>query len=226
MLTALKDNGLELIAQYYHSFESDFNENEQSFRRYMEYYCSEKPYLINTQTGKDYFTFEQNAQLFSLADDLEKKHGVRICHETHRSKALYAAHVSAKYFERLPFLKITADFSHWCCVAESLLADQKEAVNLGCSRALHIHSRVGHREGPQVSDPRASEWTDELNAHLVWWDKIESNAKARSQVLSITTEFGPPPYLPTLPFTRQPVTSQWEINNFMKELLHKRYLMR
>ncbi|GAA4234684.1 hypothetical protein GCM10022291_14700 [Postechiella marina] len=39
----------------------------------------------------------------------------------------------------------------------------------------------------------------------------------------VTCEFGPVPYLPTLPFTNTPVSSQWEMNIFMKNLLTKTY---
>jgi hypothetical protein len=41
--------------------------------------------------------------------------------------------------------------------------------------------------------------------------------------MTILTEFGPPDYLPTLPYTRQPVASQWDINVHMMQLLKKRY---
>jgi hypothetical protein len=37
----------------------------------------------------------------------------------------------------------------------------------------------------------------------------------------ITTEFGPEPYMPTLPFSKTPVADQWELNLLMKEYLKK-----
>jgi hypothetical protein len=37
------------------------------------------------------------------------------------------------------------------------------------------------------------------------------------------TEFGPPHYLPALPFTRQPVADQWDINVYMMKTLRERY---
>ena len=37
------------------------------------------------------------------------------------------------------------------------------------------------------------------------------------------TEFGPPHYLPALPYTQQPVADQWAINVHMMQLLRKRY---
>lgn len=37
------------------------------------------------------------------------------------------------------------------------------------------------------------------------------------------TEFGPPDYMPTVPYTRQPLSDQWAINVYMMQLLRKRY---
>jgi len=44
-------------------------------------------------------------------------------------------------------------------------------------------------------------------------------------VLTITTEFGPPPYLPTIPFKNVPVADQFEISHYMKGLLVQRYFL-
>jgi len=41
--------------------------------------------------------------------------------------------------------------------------------------------------------------------------------------LTITPEFGPPPYFPILPWTKAPVGSQWDINLHMMQLLRRRY---
>jgi hypothetical protein len=40
--------------------------------------------------------------------------------------------------------------------------------------------------------------------------------------LTVTPEFGPPPYLPVLPWTQMPVASQWDINVHMMHLLRDR----
>jgi len=96
-------------------------------------------------------------------------------------------------------------------------------VALALGRADHIHARVGHPEGPQVNDPRAPEWDDAVKAHLGWWDAVAGRKKSEGKMLTILTEFGPPHYLPALPYTQQPVASQWEINVHMLEILRKRY---
>ena len=124
----------------------------------------------------------------------------------------------------MPSLKLVLDMSHWCNVCESLLQDQEDLIEPLLPAVSHIHARVGWEHGPQVSDPRAPEWSDALNAHLKWWDKVIAARRAEGvRQFTITPEFGPPPYLPTLPYTCQPVASQWDINVHMMNLLRARY---
>ena len=93
---------------------------------------------------------------------------------------------------------------------------------MALQRVDHIHARIGHPEGPQVNDPRAPEWDDAVKAHFAWWDKIVEK-KTKAEVLTVLTEFGPPDYMPTLPYTRQPLADQWAINVYMMKLLRQRY---
>lgn len=224
MMDALKRNDLKLIGQYYQSFEKDFDEHKTSYTRLLNLLTAVQPEKINAQTGKDYFSFEQNAELFAIANRITKETGIAICHETHRNKALFAAHIAAEIFKKIPDLKITADFSHWCNVSESLLEDQEEALALACMKAEHVHSRVGHAQSAQVIDPRLPEFKNELEAHLRWWDTIVANYKnQKKEILTITTEFGPAPYMIHLPSTNMPIASQWDINVFMMHLLKDRY---
>lgn len=126
--------------------------------------------------------------------------------------------------EQIPNLKLALDISHWCNVHESLLGDQVETVNLALHRTGHIHARIGHPQGPQVNDFTAPEWKTTVDQHLAWWDVIvESHRKSGKKVLTFTTEFGPAGYLPTLPYTQQPVSSQWNQNVEMMKLLRDRY---
>jgi hypothetical protein len=119
---------------------------------------------------------------------------------------------------------ITADFSHWVCVTESMLQNFTEMVDEAIIRSRHIHARVRFEEGPQVPNPWAPEWKYALDNFLSWWDRIvEVNAEADCKILPLTTEFGPKPYMPTIPFTNQPVADQFGINCYMKDLLNERY---
>jgi sugar phosphate isomerase/epimerase len=183
----------------------------------------QRPLYINCHSGRDYFTYEQGKIFIDHTIALAKSIGIKICHETHRSRLLYSAPVAKHYIETIPDLRITFDVSHWCNVHESLLEDQSESVNLALQRVDHIHARVGHAEGPQVNDPRAPEWDHAVKAHFTWWDKVVELKKQKGDTLTILTEFGPPDYMPTLPYTRQPLADQWAVNVYMMQQIKNRY---
>jgi sugar phosphate isomerase/epimerase len=182
-----------------------------------------KPLYINCHSGRDYFTAEQNSTFIDFTTQLAKSSGIKILHETHRSRILFAAPAARNYFEKHKDLRITFDVSHWCNVSESLLANQPDTVKTALERTDHIHARIGHPEGPQVNDPRAPEWKEALEAHLAWWDKVVEFKKKSGDVLTILTEFGPADYMPTEPYSRKPLADQWAINVYMKDLLRSRY---
>lgn len=183
----------------------------------------QKPIYINCHSGKDFFSYEENKAFIDYTTKKNNETQIPIYHETHRGRMLYTATVARQFIERNPGLQLTLDISHWCVVHESLLADQRSTIDLALERTGHIHSRVGHAQGPQVSDPRAPEWGVAVKAHLDWWDKVIGRKKQKGERITILTEFGPPDYLPTLPYTRQPVADQWAINVYMMNLLRKRY---
>jgi sugar phosphate isomerase/epimerase len=184
----------------------------------------QRPLYINCHSGRDYFSNDQNQTFIDHTNKLVGQTGIKICHETHRSRMLFAAPVAKQWLEKNPTLRVTYDVSHWCNVSESLLADQAETVDLTLSRVDHIHARIGHPEGPQVNDPRAPEWEGAVKAHFGWWDRVVEEKKKAGDRLTILTEFGPPDYMPTLPYTREPLSDQWAINVHMMHLLRKRYL--
>jgi len=214
--------GLALIAQQWtRGFSAQ--EHADSFEEQYRRGAGLRPLLVNSHTGKDYFTQEENLLVFRRARELEEELGVPVVHEVHRGRATFSTTSTAALLEQLPDLRLAADFSHWCCVHESLLEDQEQLLERAIARSFHIHARVGHPEGPQVSDPRAPEWQPALETHLGWWQKIvDFRRQEGAQLLTICPEFGPPDYMPTLPYTRQPVVDLWQVNCHMKNLLQKR----
>jgi len=184
---------------------------------------SQKPIYINCHSGRDHFNFDQNKAFIDHTNQLTKESGIIICHETHRSRIMFAAHITRQFIEKIPELKLTFDVSHWCNVHETLLGDQKETVNMALQRVEHIHARIGHPEGPQVNDPRAPEWEAVVKQHFDWWDIVAERKRKNGERMTILTEFGPPDYMPTLPYTKQPLADQWAINVHMMKLLRKRY---
>jgi len=224
ILASIKKSGLHFIAQHYETTVKDFEQHCDEYAQRITNLALAKPLFVNTQTGKDYYPFEQNERLIAIARRISEETGVKILHETHRGKFSFAAHIAQTYFEKIADLRITLDISHWCNTAESFLADQMDVVDLAISRTDHIHSRVGYPEGPQITDPRAPEWKEALDFHLQCWDKVIAIKKKESaELMTITSEFGAPPYLPLLPYTKQPVVSQWDVNVFIMQLLKERY---
>ena len=183
----------------------------------------QRPLYINNHSGRDHFSFEENRKFIEHTNALAKETGITICHETHRGRIMFAAHVTRKYMETFSELKLTLDISHWCNVHESMLADQKETVDMALERTEHIHARIGHPEGPQVNDPRAPEWESVMKQHFDWWDKVVERKKKNGERMTFLTEFGPPDYMPTMAYTRLPLSDQWAINVHMLNLLRKRY---
>ena len=225
LFAALKKYSLDL-GILLGGWQSDCKEHLETFKKVVgeaAMNTSQRPLYINCHSGRDYFIFEQNKLFVEHTTALSKETGILICHETHRSRIMFAAHVTRQYMEKYPSLKLTFDVSHWCNVHESLLDDQSETLNMALERTEHIHARIGHAEGPQVNDPRAPEWEFAVKKHLEWWDKIAERKKKNGERLTFLTEFGPADYMPTLPYTRQPLADQWAINVYMMQLLRKRY---
>jgi len=224
ILEGVRKNSLLLIAQHWETSNPDVEAHKAEYLRRLEWLADAKPLFINSQTGRDFFPFEKNREILKTAMAFASSRGLRVLHETHRGKFSFAAATTAAFLRELPELHLSADFSHWCVVSESLLADQGESLDLAISRADHIHARVGFAEAPQVSDPRAPEHAEALAAHLGWWDRIvKRHRESKAETMTVTPEFGPWPYLPALPYTRMPVVDQWELNVHMMEMLRKRW---
>lgn len=179
------------------------------------------PVLINSHTGKDHFESFENSQILQEISNYEKSESIPITHETHRGRFSFASHITSEFLDDLPELKLTADFSHWCCVAESYLEDQQVNLEKAMEHCYHIHSRIGNTQSSQVNDPRSEEWEKETKIFLCWWKNIIEQGNSIGGIFPITCEFGPAPYMPTHPHSGQPLCSQWEANQYMKDLLKK-----
>lgn len=225
LFAALKKYELE-IGFLTAGYESNYDEHFKTFTNMVDAAANntvQRPLYINCHSGRDYFSYEQGKTFIDHTTQLAKATGIKICHETHRSRLLYSSSVARHYIETIPELRVTFDVSHWCNVSETLLEDQPETLALTLERVDHIHARIGHQEGPQVNDPRAPEWKSAVDAHFAWWDKVIEMKKQKGEVQTILTEFGPPNYMPTVPYTQEPLADQWAINVYMKDVLRKRY---
>ncbi|ANH84157.1 xylose isomerase [Niabella ginsenosidivorans] len=225
ILTAAKKQGLK-IAFLCRGDEPDWKQQLETFRTVTAGAAANtilQPLYINCHSGRDFFEEEQNQSFIDVAAGLEKQTGVKMYHETHRSRMLFAAHITKKFINKNPSLKLTLDISHWCNVHESMLEDQAGAVAAALEHTAHFHARIGHPEGPQINDPRAPEWEATIKQHFAWWDKIAERKRRNGEVMTVLTEFGPPTYMPAQPYTQQPVVDQWAVNLYMMKMLRQRY---
>lgn len=224
IINTIREFDLLMIAQHHETATTNFSDHKKEYIKRIEMLAQAVPLLINSQTGRDFFSFEQNAELINLANKIANQHGIQLVHETHRGKFSFAAHIVVKFIQQLPELRLAFDVSHWCNVAETFLEDQTQNVELAISRTDHIHARVGFPEGPQIPDPRVPEWQEAVEIHVAWWQKIiERNKQEGKKIFTITPEFGPFPYMTAMPFTQQPISNQWDINVFMMNLLKSRF---
>jgi sugar phosphate isomerase/epimerase len=221
----LKEYNLDFIAQVVTlGGASELDKHMTSFKEQVQLAYSFNPLLIVSHSAKDSMTEENQDRFFEYALEIERKFGIPIGHETHRSRATFTPWTTSRLLKKFPDLKLTADISHWFCVCESGLEDQEEHLALTAERTIHIHGRVGYAEGPQVPHPAAPEYRTELKMHENFWDRVLQIRKNQdTPYYTITPEYGPPGYMHTLPFTNHPVSDLWEVCLWMRNHFAERF---
>ena len=199
-----------------------------AFCKSLEYYLNLSlecdPLLINSHSGRDYFSLDEQLKVIDTVEEFSLKNKITVAHETHRGRIGFSPYNAMELFKLRPEMKITADFSHWTCVTESYLENSAMIVEEAIRRTKHVHARVGYTQGPQIPDPRLAAWQEPVEFFLSLWKRVIEFQKAEGAGLfTMTPEFGPPPYMWTKSEDNSPVASQWEINLYMKDLLRKTF---
>lgn len=175
-----------------------------------------RPVRVNCITGLDAWDFQTALEYLERAHEVGEKYGVALCFETHRSRILFNPWVTRALLQKLPGLRLTADISHWCVVAERQMDTEMEVMEAIAPHVRHVHGRVGYDQGPQVPHPASPLHGYCLEAHQRCWELFWQAARDRGDgVVTMTPEFGSDGYLQCLPFTGQPVADLWEINQWM-----------
>jgi hypothetical protein len=195
----------------------------EDFRRQAEAALACRPRALTVLAGCDSWPLEESVQFFGRAIAIAAELGLPASFETHRSRPTFHPWATRRLLEQLPDLRLTCDFSHWCCVCERLVLEtEPEILALCASRADHVHARVGYEQGPQVPHPAAPEHRIALEAHERWWDAIW-RAQAGRETVTMTPEFGPDGYLQRQPFTDAPVADLAAVNRWMAERQRERF---
>ncbi|MET0298534.1 MAG: hypothetical protein ABW036_02200 [Flavitalea sp.] len=202
------------------------------FRTHLNEAGSYSPYLINSHSGRDFFSLEDQQRVLDVADEFSASRGIPVSHETHRGRIGYAPWNAIQHFTTRKDMKVTADISHWVCVTESLLEEFREALDSLVKRTAHIHARVGFAQGPQIPDPTAPHWKTEVDFHVAFWKrifayrikkKLADSKGIEKEFITITPEFGPAPYMWINPSDGKPVADQWTSNLKMMKLVRKAF---
>jgi hypothetical protein len=161
---------------------------------------------VTAHSGRDHWSEDDAVRFFDAVTAIEANRAVIVAHETHRGRVLNTPWRTAAVLRRVEPLRLCCDFSHWVVVAERLLDPVLDELDLAAARCAHLHARVGYAQGPQVPDPRAPEYADEVVAHEAWWLAVWRAQRDRGLAEStVVCEYGPPRYLHTLPFSDVPV---------------------
>ncbi|KAL6070903.1 Xylose isomerase [Balamuthia mandrillaris] len=215
--TAPGDNtGSQKLADHLASFERQVSEAKEM-----------NPLLINSHSGCDLWPEATSKAFFTRALEVEQEQGILICHETHRGRILYQPWVTRDLCRAFPDLKLTADLSHFCVVAERCFPpedeDWKDCMTVFADHCRHIHARVGYAEGPQVPDPSAPEYSTELLRHETWWDQILTTQAAKGmQLMTVEPEHGTDGYQHRLPFTGMETADLWVVNSWIRKRQEER----
>lgn len=181
-------------------------EHVESLARQTEELAAFGAMQITAQTGRDDWSFAEALEFYQRVAEWEKTSPVPIAHELHRGRTFFNPWVTRDLLRQVPAIRLCVDYSHWVCVAERLLEDADPILALCAERAIHVHTRVGYEEGPQVPDPRAPEYANQLAAHERWWRQIFQTQRSLGRpAITATPEYGPPMYLHTLPHANTPV---------------------
>ena len=188
-------------------------EHLAEFRRVLALAMTFAPIRINVHSGLDAWSRDEAMAFYREARAIAADLPVAVCHETHRGRTFYSPWITRDILLAVPGLRLTADFSHWVCVAERRILDEDpDLLAFVADQVSHIHARVGHSQGPQVPDPRAPEWQEDVLAHEGWWDVVWQRMAARGEEFcTMTPEFGPAPYLAQRPYTNMPMIDLWQI---------------
>ena len=192
------------------------DDHARSFREGLLRAAQLGPVLVSAHSAADRMTERDRLAFFEAALRAEEEAGVPVAHETHRGRAFYTPWHTARVLRALPDIKLGADFSHWSVVCGSDLDAADPDIGLAIGRAIHIHGRVGYANGPQVPDPRAPEYSGEVEAYLAMWLEVAGRRhNAGAAALSFTPVFGPWPYMQARPFTREPAADVGEVNDWI-----------
>ncbi len=99
--------GLALVAQQCRTTGRTVAEHIASFEDQYERALLLKPLFVNSHTGRDHFTQDENLAIFDHAESPAAQHGLPVYHETHRSRAFFSVPSTVQILKARPQLRLT-----------------------------------------------------------------------------------------------------------------------
>ncbi|MEJ0103430.1 MAG: hypothetical protein WDO19_13135 [Bacteroidota bacterium] len=103
LFTALKNHQLE-VGFLCGGSQTNPQEHLDFFKKMIDAAAKQniqKPLYINCHSGRDHFGFDINKKFVEHTISLSKETGITICHETHRSRIMFAAHIAKEYIRNI-----------------------------------------------------------------------------------------------------------------------------
>ena len=183
--------------------------------------------FVNVHAGVDAWTQSEALSFLRACMDLMETVDFPVTFETHRQRLFCNPFQTRELLqiESLHSLRLNADLSHWYCACERVFdpstgRDAKwwpEVVQLLERHVAYIHARFGWAQGPQIADPSDPACETEKTLQMqVWHQLLEAMQKRDGGDCFVCPEYGPPPYLPVMPHTQEPVASLAHAVSFTK----------
>lgn len=118
-ISLLNKYQLAIVSHQHQAKGNSINEYIKSLEYYLALSLECNPLLINSHSGRDYFTLDQQLNVIDTIEEFSVKNNITIAHETHRGRIGFSPYNAMDLFKLRLEMKITADFSHWTCVTES-----------------------------------------------------------------------------------------------------------
>ena len=181
--------------------------------------------FINVHAGVDAWSNDEVIQFLHFClNEIEQTTCITVTFETHRQR-IFGSPFQTRDLLSMPsiaqskYLKLNADLSHWYCSCERVFNsndDDRDKIwwpkllTLVSKRCEYIHARFGFAQGPQMSDPSATEYDTDRRLQIEVWTLLMKEQKKKissTGMIFVSPEYGPAPYMPSKPHTQEPVAS-------------------
>ena len=196
--------------------------------------------FINVHAGVDAWTNVEAIEFleYCMTTIEQEKVGCNVTFETHRQRLFGNPFQTRELLSLLSprcnnNLKLNCDLSHWYCACERVFNSDKEdrdsiwwpeLLSTISKRCGYIHARLGHSQGPQIPDPSAKEYDNEVQLQLNIWkilikEQLKKRDDGRATSIYVSPEYGPTPYMITKPHTKEPISSLSNAVLYTKKLI-------